>query len=423
MSTSQHKMALAVPAAAAAAALILSMTGCSAQSSNSDGPITLKLSTFGNFGYSDEMLKKYEDSHPGVTIEHNIAPTGEEARTDVFTKLAAGSGLPDVQGVEIGWTVDLRQYADKFVPVEPDKYGDWVDYQKVPVTTDDGKLFAYGVATGPEAMCYRSDMLAAAGLPSDPNAVAELLGSSWDDYYAAGEKYVAGGGEGAWYDSALSVFSSQVEQMPNPYEADDGTIVADGPELEKVFKSSLESSSDLSAKVASFTDDWAAATGNNGFATMPCPSWMLGLIEGNSPGVTGWNVANTFPGGGGNWGGSYLAVPTQSQHPKEASELASWLTAPEQQIAAFKVAGPFPSRLDAYDVPDLIGYANPFFSDAPVGQIFTDRSNAITNVAYKGVKFAQIDALAVDAVTRAETGSQSIDDSWDQFVSEVDKLK
>ena len=72
---------------------------------------------------------------------------------------------------------------------------------------------------------------------------------------------------------------------------------------------------------------------------MPCPSWMLGVIEGNAAGVTGWDIADTFPGGGGNWGGSYLTVPTQSEHPAEAIELAAWLTAPEQQIKAFKSKG------------------------------------------------------------------------------------
>ncbi len=65
---------------------------------------------------------------------------------------------------------------------------------------------------------------------------------------------------------------------------------------------------------------------------MLAPSWMLGVIEGNAAGVEGWDIANVFPGGGGNWGGSFLTVPAQSEHPEEAKALADWLTAPEQQI-------------------------------------------------------------------------------------------
>ena len=71
---------------------------------------------------------------------------------------------------------------------------------------------------------------------------------------------------------------------------------------------------------------------------------MLGVIEGNAAGVTGWDVANVFPGGG-NWGRSYLTVPTQGEHQAEAKKLAGWLTAPEQQIKAFLTAkGTFPAR-------------------------------------------------------------------------------
>jgi cellobiose transport system substrate-binding protein len=45
---------------------------------------------------------------------------------------------------------------------------------------------------------------------------------------------------------------------------------------------------------------------------------MLGVVAGNAEGVKGWDFADVFPGGGGNWGGSYLVVPTQSEHPDEA---------------------------------------------------------------------------------------------------------
>jgi DNA-binding Lrp family transcriptional regulator len=79
---------------------------------------------------------------------------------------------------------------------------------------------------------------------------------------------------------------------------------------------------------------------------MLAPGWMLGVIEGNSAGVTGWDIADVFPGGAGNWGGSFLTVPAQSKHAEEAKKLAAWLTAPEQQIAAYKSKGTFPSQAE-----------------------------------------------------------------------------
>ena len=57
---------------------------------------------------------------------------------------------------------------------------------------------------------------------------------------------------------------------------------------------------------------------NGEFATMLCPGWMLGVIAGNAPDVTGWEVANVFPNGGGNWGGSYLTVPANGENVEAA---------------------------------------------------------------------------------------------------------
>ena len=102
---------------------------------------------------------------------------------------------------------------------------------------------------------------------------------------------------------------------------------------------------------------------------------MTRLIEGNAGDANKgkWDVA-TVPGGGGNWGGSCLAVPTQSKHPKEAAELAEFLTSAEQQIAAFK-AGRQPAVVTRRrcDDPDAQGVQNAYFNNAPVGQIFGDR--------------------------------------------------
>ena len=67
------------------------------------------------------------------------------------------------------------------------------------------------------------------------------------------------------------------------------------------------------------------------FAAMLCPAWMHGIIEGNAPDITGWDVANAFPEGGGNWGGSYLVVPANGKNVEAAQQLADWLTAPERR--------------------------------------------------------------------------------------------
>ena len=113
---------------------------------------------------------------------------------------------------------------------------------------------------------------------------------------------------------------------------------------------------------------------------------MLGVIEGNAAGVTGWDIANVFPGGGGNWGGSYLTVPTQSEHQAEAKKLAGWLTAPEQQIKAFTAKGTFPSQKEALESSELLGETNAFFNDAPTGRSSPSVPRPSTVTPFKGTE-------------------------------------
>jgi cellobiose transport system substrate-binding protein len=155
---------------------------------------------------------------------------------------------------------------------------------------------------------------------------------------------------------------------------------------------------------------------------MLCPGWMLGVISGNAPDVTGWDIADVFPNGGGNWGGSYLTVPANGENVEEAQKLADWLTAPEQQIKAFVNAGTFPSQTDAYEDSALTDSVNEYFNDAPVGEILTNRANAVTVAPFKGEFYFQINDAMQQALTRVEDGTQDKQTSWDQWVSEVNAI-
>ena len=157
---------------------------------------------------------------------------------------------------------------------------------------------------------------------------------------------------------------------------------------------------------------------------MLCPGWMLGVISGNAPDVTGWNVADVFPNGGGNWGGSYLTVPAQGAHIEAATALADYLTAPEQQIAAFVEAGTFPSQVAAYESDDLTTFVNEYFNSAPVGEIFTSRAQAVNPVPpFKGPNYFKVQDALSNALSRVDV--DKTDDaatSWDKFLVDVEAL-
>ena len=153
-------------------------------------------------------------------------------------------------------------------------------------------------------------------------------------------------------DSANSVLQGIVNQIEFTYDEPDGTVIAtENPDIEDAYNLVVERAIPNSAYAGQWSDDWNASMANGEFAAMLCPGWMLGIISGNAPDVTGWEVANVFPNGGGNWGGSYLTVPANGKNVEAALALADWLTAPEQQVKAFVNAGTFPSQIEAHERP------------------------------------------------------------------------
>lgn len=394
-------------------------------------PITLKVATFNNFGYTDELLAKYTEEHPNVTVEQVVAATAEDARTNLTTKLGAGgAGLADVEAIEIDWMPELAQYSDKFEDLaSPEVEGRWLDWKVAQGTTPDGKLIGYGTDIGPEAICYRQDLFEDAGLPSEPEEVAELLGgedATWDDYFAAGEDFVKKS-DAAWYDAGTAIYQGMVNQLPAAYENEDGTPkpLADNAEVQELFNTVTEQSGKgLSANLEQWSEDWNGAFQKDAFATMLCPSWMTGPIESNSGGIDGWNIADVFPGGGGNWGGSFLTVPASGENVAAAKELAAWLTAPEQQIAAFEESGNLPSQIEAQESEAVQSFTNEFMNNAPTGEIFTNRAANIAaeTLPFKGPNYFSIHQTVQDGILRVETGGEEPAASWEKSLEAYDAL-
>jgi cellobiose transport system substrate-binding protein len=404
-------------------------TGSAGTGASSTEKITLTVATFNEFGY-ENLLAEYTTLHPNITVVQKKAATSNEARDNMNTRLAAGSGLSDVEAIEVDWLPELMQFPDKFADLKDTSVdGRWLDWKVAQATTKDGALLGYGTDIGPEGVCYRSDLFKKAGLPTDRAEVATLLGgddATWEEYFAAGKKFSAAGTKTPWMGGADATYQGMINQVKNAYEKDDGTIVAaDNPEVRKIYDTVLGASmtDGLSAHLGQWSDDWTASFQKNGFATMLCPGWMLGVIEGNAKGVTGWDIADVFPGGGGNWGGSFLTVPAQGKHPADAKALASWLTAPEQQIKAFVAKGTFPSQLQGLTSKDLLSVTKPFFNNAPTGQILANRANAVTVAPFKGKNYFAINDAMQQALTRVDVDkTDNPASSWAKFLTDVKNL-
>ncbi|WNV86439.1 extracellular solute-binding protein [Umezawaea sp. Da 62-37] len=391
--------------------------------------VELSIATFNEFGYED-LLKQYQDTHPHIRIVHRKTGKADDHHQALFANMAAGSGLADVEAVEEGWIAQVMAKADQFNDLGEIGPSDvtaerWLQWKSDEASTKDGELIGYGTDIGPMAMCYRRDLFDAVGLPSDPEAVGDLF-STWEKYFAAGDKFVENSGGKAWFDSASQVFNAMINQNKvGYYDLDDKLVVESNPAVKADWDQVTAAvQGGQSANLVAFSDEWNAAFKNATFATKTCPSWMLGVIEAQAgpENQDKWAVTAAFPGGAGNWGGSFLTVPKQSKHPKEAAELAAWLTAPEQQIKAFTAKGAFPSQNEALLSPALLNQTNSYFGNAKVGALFAEQANKVPAAQHKGPGSGQIqDKVFSDALQAVEHGTKP-EEAWKQAVVEADKV-
>jgi cellobiose transport system substrate-binding protein len=410
-------------AAAAAAAMVVGLAACG-DSDDSASQATLKkdekltITTFGEFGY-DKLIEEWNAGDHPFKVEQRKIGKWDDWKVELTTKLQAGNGLPDVVAVEGDMIPAIVQAADSFVDLSgADVDGRWLKFKSDAATTSDGKLVGYATDAGPEAVCYRKDLFEKAGLPSDRAEVAKLL-TTWDDYFALGDKYVKAMPNSKWFDSSSGIAQAMLNQVEFPFEKADNTIDISSPELKKVYDAVTKDHLDLSTRNKIWEKDWTASFQNDGFATIMCPGWMRANIETNANGTGTWDIADAFPGGGGNWGGSYLTVPTQSKHQEQAKEFAAWITAPEQQAKAFEAAGNFPSQVKALEDPAVVGFTTPLFGDAPYGQIMANRAKAITVQPHHGPKYSDILGEFQAAIDRVDEGSAKPEDSWKKFQAAV----
>jgi cellobiose transport system substrate-binding protein len=421
-----------VPAAAviATVALIAACGGEDAGSASSGTEkVTLRVSTFGKFGYTD-LYKQYMKDHPNITIVETAEGDLGKYNTQLIQRIAAGSGAGDVVAIEEGQVVNFLQSADKFVNLQQhgsnDLKGNWLDWKYSGATTADGKTtIGLGTDVGGLAMCYRSDLFAKAGLPTDRAEVAKLW-PTWDDYIATGQKYQAGikDAKSHFVDSATNTYNSILMQSSDHtyFDREDALVIDSNPGVKAAWDESLKMvDAGLSAKLKSFSPEWNAGFKNGSFATLACPAWMTGYIKDQAGAENSgkWDIT-TVPGGGGNWGGSWLGVPTQSKHQQQAIELAKYLTTGESQLAAFKAAGNLPSNPKLYEDAALKDAKNDYFNNAPVGELFVAGAANLKPV-YLGAKNQPVRDAVENAMRSVEGGQRSASDGWSEAVSAAQK--
>ncbi|WP_371785211.1 ABC transporter substrate-binding protein [Streptosporangium subroseum] len=431
-------------AVAVMAATALAITSCGSSepatpAANAGGssaaaePVTITVHTFGggeNFGY-DKAVETWNAAHPNIQVKYqNLTDRFEDVYLpQLLQRLQAGSGAADIIAVDEGAMGLMKARPQFFTDLA--EYG--LDSRKADFPAAkwdnginaDNKLFALGTDIGGMTMCYRTDLFKKAGLPTDREEVGKLW-PDWNAFMEIGKKFQAanpGKSDPKFLDGPNTLYNVILSQEAPKngnvayFDKSNQLVLETNPAIKTSFDTVKSfSEAGLTAKLASFTPPWNAAIKKGAFATMGCPAWMLGVVSGaaGEENKGKWDVA-AVPGGAGNWGGSYLAVPKQSKHPKEAAEVLNYLTGKEGHIMAFQEAAAFPSSIPAQQDPAVSELKNAFFNDAPTGQIFGASVKDLLPM-FLGEKHAQVKTSVEKVLEGMDQGSIPYDQAWTKFV-------
>ncbi|GGP55303.1 ABC transporter substrate-binding protein [Streptomyces calvus] len=423
----------AVAAAAAAGALAL-VVGCSGGGDSvtgggkKDGKTVITMGLYGVMGIKETgLLEQYEKENPDVDIKAEIAGDEQTYYTALQTRLAAGNGLKDIQGIEIGRAKEITEtQSDKFADFAgmagTDHFLPWKESQ---ISTADGKVLGLGTDIGPMAVCYRKDYFEKAGLPTDREEVAKLWEGDWSKYVEVGRTFKKDfkGKDVAYMDAASGLFNAMVYGYPEQYYDADGELIYDkNPAVKEAWNLAADAAeAGLTAKLRQFQPGWDPGLANGTFATAVCPAWMLSHIseKAGEANKGKWDVARAPKGA--NWGGSFLGVIEKSPVKEEAKKLVAWLTAPEQQAHIFKEIGNIPSSQKALETDEVRSATSEYFNDAPIGRIFGAAAQEIPDKQVLGRKDGTIKDTFSQGLTLIEQQGSSRDDAWKTTAERIDK--
>jgi cellobiose transport system substrate-binding protein len=392
------------------------------------GKTTVTVGVFGVFGYKQAGLyAEYERLNPGVTIKETSIERLDQYYPQLLTHLAAGSGLQDIQAIEVGNVAEIvNRHSDEFVDLGKapgvDK-NSFVPWKWAQATSESGKTLGLGTDIGPIATCYRKDLFKEAGLPTDPQAVGELWAGDWQKYVDTGKAYMANAPKGTTFvDSAGGVYNAAVSgNVERYYDKNQKLIYKDSPAVKEAWNLAMDViDGKMSAKLKQFDKPWDQAFANGRFATVSCPPWMLGYIKEKAgpKAEDKWGIAPAPKPA--NWGGSFLSVPEAGKNKDAAIKLATWLTAPEQQAKLFEKQGSFPSSKTAYAMPEVAEAKHGFFDDAPIGEIFAAAAREIPTLVI-GEKDQIIQNTIADVgILQVEQQGRTPAEGWAAAVKDID---
>ncbi|MBA2469374.1 MAG: carbohydrate ABC transporter substrate-binding protein [Chloroflexia bacterium] len=403
---------------AAAASAVPILTGCADTfTSDDEDGITLNL-WYWNRSILDGLFPMFEGENAGIRV--NNQKIGGSYGSAFRTTLAGKAFVPDVAALN----VDVATYfpaEDQFEDLQElgatavkDQYLEWKWQAGV---TSSGKMIAFPMDTGPTALFYRADLFDQAGLPSEPADVEAAMGT-WEDFFQAGAQLSGALPEVSLTTAVPNILGQVISQGADVYVSRDNAYIGNQDHMRRAWDIAAGAKRlGVAVEVDPFTPDWSAAMNNGRVATFVGAVWMKQpLLEGAPDTAGNWRVARP-PGGAGNNGGSFMAIPTATNHAEDAYRLVEFLQSPANQLRAYSELSLFPSTPEVFDTPEM-NHPEPFYGGQNTTEVFAAVAREIPNY-YFDPSYNIVNGILMQEITNVASLDKDPDVAWDDAQSRI----
>ncbi|NIZ89882.1 ABC transporter substrate-binding protein [Kineococcus rubinsiae] len=367
-----------------------------------------------NGGLSDKVVAASKTRFPDAGITPSVV--GGDFKQKLQTTLTGGSFIPQITGVKGEDMPFFRSVADKFTDLNTlgaaDIAAGQLAWKWAEAQTPDGRQLGFPIDIGPTAMFYRSDILAQAGLPTDPTEVAAAT-STWDDFYAFGQELHGKVPASFPVPSLSAVFQIIVGQISQRFVSEDDTFVGDSDEMKSAWDTTVKAQAlGINANAAQGLD---AALASGVTAVDLGAAWHALDIKLAAPDTSGkWMVANN-PVKPTNFGGSFLTIPSATKDKAGAFEIIKWVLGTDNQGEAFTDASIFPADPAAWELPALTG-GDAFFGGQKTIDIFGPAGREVPE-QYVAASDSAVSAAFYNELTNVEANGKDPAQAWTDAVA------
>lgn len=306
--------------------------------------------TIGN----EDIMAEFHKQNPDIKIKV-LSNNWVDHHNKLTTALATGSGAGDLVCVDteqIGPIVNSGGFANltKEFNASKDKplfaQFAWTQGQGM-----DGNQYAYPLNIGPGVMFYRREHMQDLGI--DPNEVIK----DWDSLLDYGVKLKEKGIPLVGHAGSLAqaIINTEVEAGNSIYFTPEGEPIVTNERFVKAFTIAQKARElGLDGRIGDWSGEWIDGLNKGTFAVQFSGAWLAGFLESWIAPTTGgkWGSADLPAGNYGSWGGTLLAIPSQSKNKEAAYKLMEFLAKNETPVIyEFKENAAFPGLLETYDEP------------------------------------------------------------------------